>query len=153
MKLLSPTASQISACESKACSEQAGRHQQQAAISLNCLQAFDEAIAELDTLGEESYKDSTLIMQLLRDNLTLWTSDMQVRPTMANAARPAVLFWSSHSSLCLDVQYAPRSLSIRSNLQSSSGLRLLSCSAQRLLSLPVCALGAVGASHNIVAAF
>ncbi|KAF5461912.1 14-3-3-like protein [Juglans microcarpa x Juglans regia] len=40
-------------------------------------QAFDEAIAELDTLGEESYKDSTLIMQLLRDNLTLWSSDMQ----------------------------------------------------------------------------
>ncbi|XP_016323379.1 14-3-3 protein zeta/delta-like [Sinocyclocheilus anshuiensis] len=38
-------------------------------------QAFDEAIAELDTLNEESYKDSTLIMQLLRDNLTLWTSD------------------------------------------------------------------------------
>jgi len=40
-------------------------------------QAFDEAISELDTLSEESYKDSTLIMQLLRDNLTLWTSDMQ----------------------------------------------------------------------------
>uniref|UniRef100_A0A8C4J3J1 Tyrosine 3-monooxygenase/tryptophan 5-monooxygenase activation protein beta n=1 Tax=Dromaius novaehollandiae TaxID=8790 RepID=A0A8C4J3J1_DRONO len=33
--------------------------------------AFDEAIAELDTLNEESYKDSTLIMQLLRDNLTV----------------------------------------------------------------------------------
>nr|AGV54308.1 14-3-3 protein [Phaseolus vulgaris] len=39
-------------------------------------QAFDEAIFELDTLSEESYKDSTLIMQLLRDNLTLWTSDI-----------------------------------------------------------------------------
>lgn len=37
--------------------------------------AFDEAIADLDTLNEDSYKDSTLIMQLLRDNLTLWTSD------------------------------------------------------------------------------
>merc|ERR1711862_1080698 len=40
-------------------------------------QAFDDAIAELDTLSEDSYKDSTLIMQLLRDNLTLWTSDLQ----------------------------------------------------------------------------
>uniref|UniRef100_A0A8B9J523 Tyrosine 3-monooxygenase/tryptophan 5-monooxygenase activation protein, beta polypeptide b n=3 Tax=Astyanax mexicanus TaxID=7994 RepID=A0A8B9J523_ASTMX len=39
--------------------------------------AFDEAIAELDTLNEDSYKDSTLIMQLLRDNLTLWTSENQ----------------------------------------------------------------------------
>jgi len=39
--------------------------------------AFDEAIAELDSLSEDSYKDSTLIMQLLRDNLTLWTSDNQ----------------------------------------------------------------------------
>lgn len=37
--------------------------------------AFDDAIAELDQLSEDSYKDSTLIMQLLRDNLTLWTSD------------------------------------------------------------------------------
>uniref|UniRef100_A0A8C9GPG0 14-3-3 domain-containing protein n=1 Tax=Piliocolobus tephrosceles TaxID=591936 RepID=A0A8C9GPG0_9PRIM len=39
--------------------------------------AFDEAIVELDTLSEGSYKDSTVIMQLLRDNLTLWTSDTQ----------------------------------------------------------------------------
>ena len=39
--------------------------------------AFDEAIAELDQLKEDSYKDSTLIMQLLRDNLTLWTSENQ----------------------------------------------------------------------------
>jgi len=37
--------------------------------------AFDDAIATLDALKEDSYKDSTLIMQLLRDNLTLWTSD------------------------------------------------------------------------------
>ena len=33
--------------------------------------AFDDAIAELDTVDEGSYKDSTLIMQLLRDNLTV----------------------------------------------------------------------------------
>ncbi|XP_065326870.1 14-3-3 protein beta/alpha-A-like [Pelmatolapia mariae] len=37
--------------------------------------AFDDAIAKLDSLNTESYKDSTLIMQLLRDNLTLWMSD------------------------------------------------------------------------------
>ncbi|KAL3515513.1 hypothetical protein ACH5RR_022415 [Cinchona calisaya] len=44
-------------------------------------QAFDEAIAELDTLGEDSYKDSILIMQLLRDNLTLWTSGYEAGNT------------------------------------------------------------------------
>ena len=44
-------------------------------IDILLMQAFDDAIAELDTLNEDSYKDSTLIMQLLRDNLTLWTSD------------------------------------------------------------------------------
>ena len=38
--------------------------------------AFEDAIAELDNVAEDSYKDSTLIMQLLRDNLTLWTSDL-----------------------------------------------------------------------------
>jgi len=38
-------------------------------------ESFDNAIAELDNVGEENYKDSTLIMQLLRDNLTLWTSE------------------------------------------------------------------------------
>jgi len=37
--------------------------------------AFDEAISKLDNLKENDYKDSTLIMQLLRDNLTLWMSD------------------------------------------------------------------------------
>ncbi|XP_074542891.1 14-3-3 protein zeta/delta [Halichoeres trimaculatus] len=40
-------------------------------------EAFDKAIAELDSLSNDSYKDSTLIMQLLRDNLTLWTNDSQ----------------------------------------------------------------------------
>lgn len=63
---------------------------------------------ELDTLSEESYKDSTLIMQLLRDNLvsqlskfyyhvhlkltylpqTLWTSS-EAEPSGESAAAPA----------------------------------------------------------------
>mmetsp|Transcript_102847 Transcript_102847/g.267989 ORF Transcript_102847/g.267989 Transcript_102847/m.267989 type:complete len:240 (+) Transcript_102847:92-811(+) len=42
--------------------------------------AFEDAIAELDNVAEDSYKDSTLIMQLLRDNLTLWTSDEGAEP-------------------------------------------------------------------------
>lgn len=39
--------------------------------------AFDEAVSKLDFLDEGAYKDSTLIMQLLRDNLALWTADNQ----------------------------------------------------------------------------
>ncbi|KAI6878865.1 14-3-3 protein, partial [Hortaea werneckii] len=51
--------------------------------------SFDEAIAELDTLSEESYKDSTLIMQLLRDNLTLWTSSEAEPSGEQGGAAPA----------------------------------------------------------------
>ena len=46
--------------------------------------AFDDAIADLDSLKEDNYKDSTLIMQLLRDNLTLWTADTQDDQEEAN---------------------------------------------------------------------
>merc|ERR1719291_926532 len=42
--------------------------------------AFEDAIAELDSVDEASYKDATLIMQLLRDNLTLWTQDQEQQP-------------------------------------------------------------------------
>ncbi|CAC5370446.1 YWHAB_Q_Z [Mytilus coruscus] len=39
--------------------------------------AFDEAIGEIETSsGDDTMKDSMLIMQLLRDNLTLWSSEM-----------------------------------------------------------------------------
>lgn len=37
--------------------------------------AFDSAIQKLDSLSDATYKDSTLIMQLLRDNLTLWNNN------------------------------------------------------------------------------
>jgi len=49
-------------------------------------QAFDDAISKLDTLDEESYKDATLIMQLLRDNLTLWMSDLEEEEDGGDAA-------------------------------------------------------------------
>ena len=39
--------------------------------------AFDEAIGDLDNVDDEYYKDATLIMQLLRDNLTLWTEEAE----------------------------------------------------------------------------
>ena len=38
------------------------------------MKAFDDAIANLDSLREDTYKNSTLTMQLLRDNLILWCS-------------------------------------------------------------------------------
>eukprot|EP00026_Physarum_polycephalum_P013394 Phypoly_transcript_13789.p1 GENE.Phypoly_transcript_13789~~Phypoly_transcript_13789.p1 ORF type:complete len:254 (-),score=60.15 Phypoly_transcript_13789:250-1011(-) len=42
-------------------------------------QAFDSALEELDDLTEDNYKEATLQMQLLRDNITLWTSDMELQ--------------------------------------------------------------------------
>jgi len=42
-------------------------------------QTFDDAIKSLESLSDGSYKDSTLIMQLLRDNLTLWQKEAQNR--------------------------------------------------------------------------
>lgn len=40
-------------------------------------QAFDDAIADIEKIEEENYKDSTTIMQLIRDNLTLWTTELE----------------------------------------------------------------------------
>jgi hypothetical protein len=34
-----------------------------------------QAVTELDYLDGAGYKDATLIMQLLRDNLTLWSNE------------------------------------------------------------------------------
>jgi len=39
--------------------------------------AFDDAIGEIEELGDDEYKDSTTIMQLIRDNLTLWSSELE----------------------------------------------------------------------------
>lgn len=36
--------------------------------------AFDDAIAQLDPLSEETHGNSTVIVKLLADNLTVWTS-------------------------------------------------------------------------------
>ena len=47
-------------------------------------QAFDDATAELDTLDEEAYRDSTLIMQLLRENLALWEEEVEAGKVTGN---------------------------------------------------------------------
>jgi len=39
--------------------------------------AFDKGISKLDDTKQADYQDATLIMQLLRDNLTIWSADDQ----------------------------------------------------------------------------
>uniref|UniRef100_H2ZB59 14-3-3 domain-containing protein n=1 Tax=Ciona savignyi TaxID=51511 RepID=H2ZB59_CIOSA len=41
-------------------------------------EAFDNALAKVELLKGEAYKDSTIIMQLIRDNLTEWNSPDKV---------------------------------------------------------------------------
>lgn len=48
--------------------------------------AFDEAIADLDSVQDSYYKDATLIMQLLRDNLLLWTVEQAEDEAIAGPA-------------------------------------------------------------------
>jgi len=37
--------------------------------------AFDEAVAEIDAIDDSMYDDSTLILRLIRDNLTIWIQE------------------------------------------------------------------------------
>ena len=38
---------------------------------------FDQAINEIDDVDESQYKDSAMILQLLRDNITLWNTQLE----------------------------------------------------------------------------
>ncbi|EGR28993.1 hypothetical protein IMG5_165370 [Ichthyophthirius multifiliis] len=40
--------------------------------------AYNNAITSIDKVKDEHYKDTALIMQLLRDNITLWSTETQV---------------------------------------------------------------------------
>jgi 14-3-3 protein epsilon len=42
--------------------------------------AFNDAMTVMDQLSTDDYADSSTILQLLRDNLTLWTADMRQEP-------------------------------------------------------------------------
>ena len=37
--------------------------------------AFDEAVANVNETNEESFKNCTMILQLIRDNINLWNGD------------------------------------------------------------------------------
>jgi 14-3-3 protein epsilon len=50
-------------------------NQQEEAIKI-AQKAFDEGISNLENLSDEqAYKESTMILQLIRDNISLWTSE------------------------------------------------------------------------------
>ena len=55
-------------------------HEHQRALTM-AQAAFDEAIEHIDSLNDEQYKDSTLILRLLKDNLTQWTGDTEKERT------------------------------------------------------------------------
>jgi len=42
--------------------------------------AFDSAVSQLESLPDEEYKDSASILQLIRDNLTLWQGEKNEEP-------------------------------------------------------------------------
>ena len=46
--------------------------------------AFDDALAELDQLPEEHYTDSTILLQLIRDNLQQWSKGNDYGPIVRN---------------------------------------------------------------------
>ena len=67
------------------------------------IQAFDDAIAELDQLKDDTYKDGTLIMQLLRDNLTVSTQPYTHTYFIYNQIFATFLHlvsWQSSQSFC-----------------------------------------------------
>ena len=39
--------------------------------------AFDVAIHQLEKIEDEQYKDSTTILQLLKENIDMWNADLQ----------------------------------------------------------------------------
>lgn len=48
--------------------------------------AFDDALQDIDSVDDATYKDSTMIMQLLKDNLLLWGNDTQEQSNPAPTA-------------------------------------------------------------------
>lgn len=42
-------------------------------------QAFDNAVTELDQVSDEEYKDCTIILQLIKDNLSKWMEEINSR--------------------------------------------------------------------------
>jgi len=40
-------------------------------------QAYDDAVSDMDQLEDEQFRESSLIIQLLQDNLNLWSEDLQ----------------------------------------------------------------------------
>ena len=58
--------------------------------------AFDEALAALVRVPEDAYRDSLMILQLLRDDLILWSSEISQQgacPSARPSGRACALTW------------------------------------------------------------
>ncbi|OEL30476.1 putative 14-3-3-like protein GF14-H [Dichanthelium oligosanthes] len=91
-------------------------------------QAFDEALTEINSVGVGVYKDSSLMIQVLKDNLSLWTSELTGGETSKDndidmEVSKAMNWCTYEMSLLIDDTFEHESFDNYSNLKYHSEMK------------------------------